>query len=298
MNIQSFIKNKINTILLIIGGIISSNMVYAEISVLDDIGHKITLKTPAKNIISLSPGLTELVFSAGGGEYLKGVVSYSNYPEAANDIPQVGSYNAVDIEKIVALNPDLILSWESGNPSMQISMLKKLGLNVFTSKPRDFSDVPSTIQRLGILMNTASLAQASAKNFNTRLENLKKRFPKTNHKKSVFVQIWDKPLMSISGEHLISKIVEQCNGENIFNKVKQLTVSLDIETVIQKDPDIILATREGNLGNSWLSQWKQWDFLTSVKNNRLYTVNPDYVVRHTPRILDGIEQVCSFIHSK
>lgn len=290
--------NIINRTLLCIFLAIYSSFIYAETSVIDDISHKITLKTPAKRIISLSPGLTELIFSAGGGEYIKGVVSYSNFPAAAKNIPQIGSYNSIDIEKIVALNPDLIVAWKSGNPPLQISKLKKLGLNVYTSETRNFNDIPSTILRLGVLMNTDSTAKRSATDFNERLNELTKRYPKTNNKKRVFIQIWNQPIMSINGKHLISKIVEHCNGENIFQNSEQFTLSLDPETIIQKNPDIIFVTREGKLGNSWLSRWKRWKFMTAVKQNQLYTVNPDYVVRHTPRILDGIEQICRFIHSK
>lgn len=296
MNTLSLIKNIKYTFSFIICLFISSNLVYAEVSVIDDIGQTIKLKTPAKNIISLSPGLTELVFASGGGDYLKGVVSYSDFPEAAKKLPQIGSYNAVDIEKIVALNPDLVVAWKSGNPPLQISKLKKLGLMVYTSETRNFDDIPSTLLRLGVLMNTTTIANQAATKFNNRLQTLKTRYPKTNDKKRVFIQIWNQPIMSINGKHLISKIVDQCNGMNIFHDTTQLTLSLDPETIIQKNPDVILVTRQGDLGNSWLSRWKQWTFLNAVKNNQLYTVNPDFVVRHTPRILDGIEQVCTSLH--
>ena len=298
MNILSSIKNTIPLSCLFISLWVTNNITYAEVSVVDDTGSKITLESPAKKIISLSPGLTELIFSAGGGDYLKGVVSYSNFPEAANKVPQIGSYNSVDIEKIVALNPDLIVAWKSGNPPLQISKLKKLGLNVYTNETRDFEGIPSTLLRLGILMNTTITANNAATKFNRRLEELSRRYPKDGLKKSVFIQIWNQPMMSINGQHLISKIVEQCNGLNIFHDTSQLTLSLDVETIIQKDPDVIFVTRQGDLGNSWLSRWKKWDFMKAVKNNRLYTVNPDFVVRHTPRILDGIEQVCGYLHSK
>lgn len=292
------IPSIINTCLLSISLIGYSNLSYAEISVVDDIDHKITLKAPAKRIISLSPGLTELIFSAGGGKYINGVVSYSNYPESAKTIPQIGSYNSIDIEKIVALNPDLIVAWKSGNPPLQISKLKKLGLNVYTSETRNFDDIPSTILRLGILMGTKDTSHKAAETFNNKLIELSKRFPKNNNKKRVFIQIWNQPIMSINGEHLISKIVEHCNGENIFQDSTQFTLSLDAETIIQKNPDVIFATREGKLGNTWLSRWKKWEFMNAVKNKQLFTVNPDHVVRHTPRVLDGIEQVCGYLHSK
>lgn len=285
-------------IVLIFINLYFSSIALTNISVVDDMGEKIELSESAQNIISLSPGLTELIYYAGGGKLLKGVVSYSDYPESAKKIPQIGSYNSIDIEKIVALKPDLVVSWKSGNPTLQISKLKKLGLKVYTSELRDFKDISSTLKRLGKLMGTVNTAEKSSIDFKMRFNALKKRFPQSKHKKNVFIQIWNQPLMSINGTHLISKIVEFCNGNNIFHETTQLTLSLDVETIIQQNPDVIIATREGELGLSWLARWKKWKFMNAVKNEQLFTVNPDHVVRHTPRVLDGIEQVCSYLHSK
>lgn len=272
------------------------NPAFAALSVTDDMGKTITLEKPAQRIISLSPGMTELLFEAGGGKKIKGVVSYSDFPKAAKSIPRVGSYNSVDIEKIVALNPDLIVAWESGNPPLQISKLKELGLTVYISEPRNFDDIPKTLNRLGRLMNTEEIAMKAVTRFNTKLKTLEQRYSKKHTKPiSVYIQIWNQPLMTINGKHLISRIVEFCNGQNIFHDVTQLTLSLDIETILEKNPDAIIVTREGELGQQWLSRWRQWDFLTAVKNEKLYTANPDHLVRHTPRILQGIEQVCGFL---
>lgn len=275
------------------------NESFAEITVVDDIGHAIKLNQPAKRIVSLSPGITELLFAAGGGANVKGVVSYSDFPEAAKKLPQVGSYNAVDIEKILSLNPDLVVAWKSGNPPLQISKLKKLGLNVFTSEPRNFDNIPDTLVRFGKLMNTESSANKAASDFQDGLSQLTQKYSKDKTKpKSVYIQIWNKPIMTINGEHLISKIFAFCNGHNIFHDVPQLTLNLDVETILQKNPDVIFVTRDGDLGEQWLSQWRKWDFLKAVESKELFAVNPDHLVRHTPRILKGIEQVCGFLHPK
>jgi len=272
------------------------NVALASISVEDDTGQHIELNKPAKRIISLSPGMTELLFAAGGGAYVKGVVSYSDFPQAAKKIQQVGSYNSVDLEKILALNPDLVVAWESGNPALQISKLKKLGLTVYISEPRNFDDIPSTLERLGTLMDTTATATSAANDFRRELAMLKQRYAKNKTiTKSVYIQIWNQPLMTINGEHLISRIIEFCNGRNIFHDVGQLTLSLDVETILAKNPDTIIVTREGDLGNEWLSRWRQWDFLNAVKNRELHTANPDHLVRHTPRIIQGITQVCGFL---
>ena len=273
-----------------------SSSCFADISVTDDLGNVVKLNFPAKRIVSLSPGTTELVFSAGGGQYVKGVVSYSDFPEAAKLIPQVGSYNAVDLEKIASLKPDLVVAWGSGNPPLQIQKLKKIGLTVFISEPREFSDIPATIKKLGILMGTEEIAEKKIDDFNSRFSQLTERYTGKYKQKSVFIQIWNKPVMSISGEHLISKIIKNCNGVNIFENYPQLTLTPSIETIIAKNPDYIIASRQGELGDKWLKRWEQWKFLTSVKNHQLITANPDNLVRHTPRILDGMAEVCALIN--
>jgi len=270
---------------------------YAEITVIDDAGEVISLKQAAKRVISLSPGTTELIFSAGGGHLIKGAVSYSDYPEAAKRIPQIGSYNAVDLEKIVSLNPDLIIAWQSGNPPLQISKLKKMGLTVFISEPRELSDIPSSIKKFGILLATETTADKAINKFNARLNELTNKYTGKFKTKSVFIQIWNTPIMSINGQHLISKIVANCNGRNIFTDYPQLTLTPSVETVISANPDVIIASRQGNLGEKWLRQWRKWHFLSAVKKHRLFTANPDNLVRHTPRILNGMEEVCALINA-
>ncbi len=268
--------------------------IQARINIIDDSGQNISLKQPARRIISLSPGITELVFAAGGGNKLIGVVSYSDYPPQAKKIPQIGSYDSLDIERILALQPDLVIAWKSGNPEHQIQQLQQLGLTVYISEPRDFMQIPQTIRKLGLLSGTEPTAQQSATDFIKRFEQLKTRYKKDPHKKRLktFIQIWNNPLMSVNGEHLISRVIEFCGGENIFAQAKGLTSTPSIEAILEEDPQVIIATGMAESSKQWLQRWLQWPFIRAVKNNRLYAVNPDHLVRHTPRILQGINEVC------
>lgn len=267
------------------------------ISVIDDEGNVISLNQPARRVISLSPGITELLYAAGGGDYVKGVVSFSNYPGEAKNLPEVGSYNALDLEKILALNPDLVVAWKSGNPYLQISKLKKLGLTIYLSEPVEISDIPLSITRLGQLMGTEEAAEDSVSTFNSRFKLLKSSYPAVKEPIRVFIQIWNNPLMSVSGKHLISKVISLCGGENIFTQYPGLTLNPDIETVLQRNPEVIIATGMADTAQQWLTRWKSWAYLDAVKNERLYSVNPDLLVRHTPRILDGMEEVCGLLYT-
>jgi len=296
-----FLRRGIEGVVLLIILLISSHC-YAQIEVYDDTGQLVSLDKPARSVISLSPGLTELVYAAGGGGNIVATVSYSDYPEAAKKLPRVGSYNALDIEQILALNPDLIIAWKSGNPKSKINQLKRLGLKVYISEPINFDDIPDTIKKFGKLFNIDSIADKNAKKFEKQFNALKKQYQSTHsdnkkHQKqqTTFIQIWNNPLMSINHQHLISKVISFCGGQNIFSDAKNLTYSPDIESILKQNPDIIIATDIAEKSEIWLNRWKQWPFLSAVKNNRLYSVNPDHLVRHTPRILLGIKVVCELI---
>ncbi len=270
----------------------------AQIQLDDDTGQTITLTRPARKIISLSPGLTELVYAAGGSDFIKGVVSYSDFPEHAKTLPRIGSYNALDIEGILVLQPDLIIAWKSGNPKHQIEQLKRLGLTVYISEPRDLTDIPDTIIRLGKLMATNDIAKQYARNFTRQLNELKQRYKTAINKEQArtFIQIWNNPVMSVNEEHLISRVISLCGGENIFAQANSLTYSPNMESILELNPEIIIATGMADTSELWLKRWQQWPFLSAVKNNRLYAVNPDHLVRHTPRILLGIKEVCQLIN--
>lgn len=284
--------NMMSRLLLLILALLPG-LLHAAVTVNDDAKQTVVLDKPAKRVVSLSPGMTELIFAAGGGDKIKGVVSFSDFPPEAKNIPQIGSYNAIDIEQIVALNPDLVVAWQSGNPPQQISRLKQLGVTVYISEPRRFADIPRTLRNLGQLLGTGSTADNAARQFESKLTALRHRYSADKAiAKTVFIQIWDQPIMSVSGEHLISRIVEFCHGQNVFHETNQLTLSLSAETVLQKNPDVILVTREGELGQKWLMRWKPWEFMSAVKNDQLFMANPDYLVRHTPRVIQGIKQVC------
>jgi len=273
-----------------------SSPILSNISVVDDLGNQVTLKSPAKRVISLSPGITELIFTAGGGNILKGVVSYSNFPEAAKSIPQIGSYNALDLEAILNLKPDLIISWKSGNPELQVKKLLQLGLNVYVSEPKNFDAITKNIRHFGILMNTEKIANTAASEFETSLNQIINQYSNRYPKKSVFIQIWHQPIMSISGQHLISQIVGICNGVNIFNNYPQLTLTPSTESIISTNPDVIIVSRDGDEGKKWLDVWRKWPFINAVKQNQLLAINADNLVRYTTRIIPGIREVCSRIN--
>ena len=274
--------------------------VLSQISIKDDTQQTISLEQPAQRIISLSPGITELVFAAGGGDKLIGAVSYSDYPLKAKNIPRIGSYDSLDIEQILALQPDLVIAWKSGNPDHQIQQLQSLGLKVYITEPENFASIPKTLRKFGQLMGSNEKAETSARQFEQKFNALKKQYQNKQNQPKIrtFIQIWNNPLMSVNGQHLISKVIEFCGGSNVFAQARTLTSTPSIEAILAKDPQVIIATGMADSSRQWLKRWQQWPFLSAVKNKRLYAANPDHLVRHTPRILLGIEEVCELIQKQ
>ena len=266
----------------------------ASISVVDDSGRTVDIERAAQRIISLAPHVTESLFAAGAGNKVIGAVSYSDYPEAAKKIPRVGGYPSLDLEKIVSLKPDLVIAWTSGNNAKQIEKLISLGLTVFMSEPRYPEDIAKTIQRFGKLAGTNDIASKSYADFMQHYKSLKNRYS-NKEKIKIFYQIWNKPLMTISGEHLISDIIELCGGENVFAKLKILTPRISLESVLATNSEVIVSGGMGKARPDWLDDWKNWPALPAVKNKQLYFVEPSLMQRVGPRILDGADKLCEIL---
>jgi len=257
----------------------------------DDAGRMLVLPHPAQRVVSLAPHLTELMFAAGAGSHLVGTVEFSSYPEAAKGIPRIGDSALLDLERIVALKPDLILVWQHGNAQRQLDKLLSLGIPVFYNQPDRLTDVARSIEKLGRLAGTEAIASAVARAFVAREAELRKRYA-ARPPVRVFYQIWEKPLMTINNDHLISDVIHLCGGQNVLGDLKQLVSVISTEAVLEADPEVIAgATAEPNMRDN-LDNWKVWPRILAVKRDNLFVIHTDLVSRHTPRVLDGAQQMC------
>lgn len=276
---------------LLVGAFATVGVAQAAISVKDGAGRTISLAQPARRIVSLSPHTTENLFAAGAGAYIVGVVSYSDFPAAAAKIRRVGDANNLDLEAIVALRPDLIVAWDSGNSKGQIEKLQQLGLVVYASEPRRINDVPVDIEALGRLAGTEPAARQAAATFRATYAQLRKQYAE-RRSVSVFFEIWNRPLMTINGSHLISDVISLCGGKNVFAEVSALAAEINTEAVMVADPQVIIVSSAGERRAPWLDEWRRMSQLQAVKKGRLFAVRPDLITRPTPRILDGARMIC------
>ena len=266
----------------------------AEIRLTDDSGRSVALKQPARRIISLTPHMTELLFAAGAGGHVVGTVEYSNYPVEAQRIARIGDSAQLDLERIVALKPDLIVVWQYGNAQRQLDKLLRLGIPVYYNEPRRLADIARAIEQLGRLAGTEMVALPAARAFVARAAELRQRYA-GRAEVAVFYQIWDKPLMTVNGDHLISDVMRLCGGRNVFADLKLLTPEITAEAVLAADPEAIggVSAEAGQAED--LDQWKKWPRLKAVARNNLFAIHSDLISRNTPRVLDGAQQLCGHL---
>ncbi len=264
----------------------------AALTVEDFEGREVVLRAPAQRIVALAPHLVENLFSAGAGGRLVGVVSSSDFPAPALKVTRVGDFQNWSLETIVALQPDLVLLWSSGNGVESAATLERLGIPVFISELRTLEDIGRAIRAYGTLAGTAAIADAEAARFDAEVAALRE----TNAEKSilqVFYQVWNKPLQTLNGEHFISRVIELCGGRNAFGDAPFLAPKINIESVLQRDPDVIIASGMSDARPGWLDDWLRWPQLSAVRNQQLYGVNPDHIQRPTVRSLEGARVICN-----
>ena len=271
--------------------LLAAGSAQAAIDIADDTGQALHLAQPAKRIVSLAPHITEMLFAAGAGDRVVGAVQYSDYPEAAKKIARVGGYTSVDMEKVAALKPDLVVAWKSGNRGAHLDKLRALGIPVFINEPRRIDDVARSIAQLGKLAGTDSAGEAAAQAFRKRHAALAAKYS-ARPPVRIFYEAWNRPLMTINGEHLISDVIRLCGGDNVFAKLPMLAPTIDAEAVLAAMPEVIVASGMGEGRPEWLDDWRKWTKLPAVAQGNLFFIPPDQIQRHTPRILDGAERLC------
>lgn len=262
------------------------------LDVVDDTGATLRLARPAARIVSLAPHVTELLFAAGAGERVVGAVAFSDHPAEAQALPRVGDTHALDLERIVALDPDLVVAWRSGSPGAQLDVLRALGIPVYWSEPRTLDAIGDAIERIGALAGTDAAARQAARAYRERLAALRER-GRGRAPVDVFHQIWDQPLMTVNGRHLISQVIVLCGGRNVFSALPPLAPQISAEAVLEADPEVIGTAGSGSPRDAGLGAWLAWPQLTAVARGNLYVVGHEEISRSTPRILDGAERICA-----
>ena len=254
----------------------------------DDRGVTISLERPPERIVTLAPHLAEIVFAAGAGAKLVGVSTFTRHPAEAERLPIVASYGRVDIERLIALRPQLVLAWRSGNSALQIRRLERFGLAVFVTETRSLADIPRIVRLVGALAGSAGLAEARARQFDSEVADLRRRHA-GERRIAVFLEIWHAPMLTVNGEHLASDALRLCGGRNVFAGAKALTPLVSRELLLAAQPEAIITAGSGAEAPH---AWRGLESLAAVRDRKIYAVDPDLLYGQGPRFLEGVRALC------
>ena len=278
---------------------LAATVIAAPVGVVDDAGRELRLDRPPARIVTLAPSLTELVFAAGGGGAIVAVDSNSDHPAAARTIPRIGDVSRIDVERLLALKPDLVVVWRHGNTNRELEQLESAGIRLFRLEPQRLDDVVAAIERLGRVLGTEATAAPAAAALRGRLATLRRRHA-GDAPVRVFYQVWSSPLMTINGRQIVSEVIEVCGGRNVFGTLAPLVPQVAIESVLAADPEAIFTADER--GHTALlrrdreapafAAWQRHPRLAAVRGRWLYVLNGDAISRQGPRIFDGVGAVC------
>lgn len=261
----------------------------------DDRGVVVRLAAPAHRIVALAPNLTELTYAAGAGERLVGVARFSDYPAAARRVMQVGDASRVDVERIVALKPQLVLAWKSGNQAGDIRKLSRLGHAVFVTEPVHLADIARLLRAIGALAGTEAAAERAARAFEQSVRSLRVRYAGAPKVRALY-EVWPRPFITVSGHHMISDVIALCGGENVFADARGLTPSISLEAVVAARPDVVVGGARAGSEADFRREWRSSP-VAVLRSLPAFYVDPDLIQRQTPRILEGAKTICAALDS-
>lgn len=249
---------------------------------------------PAQRVISLAPHATEIAYAAGLGDKLIAVSEMSDYPSQADTLEKVSNYQGIKLERIIALQPDLVIAWPAGNPAKELEKLKQFDVPIYYSTTGSLEDIASNIEQLSQYSENPQVGQKAADDFRSQLEALKEKY-NTENKVRYFYQLSEKPIITVAGKNWPSEVFSFCGGENIFTDSGSPYPQVSIEQVITRQPEVIFTSRHAMSNDGMWSEWK--NELPALKNGHIWSLNADWINRPTPRTLNAITEVCEHFES-
>ena len=260
------------------------------ITVRDDAGDPVILHRPAQRVISLAPHATEMLFAVGAGTAVIATVARSDWPPEARALPQVGDANALDLERIVMLEPDLVIAWPYTAPS-HLAALRRRNVRVFMSDPKTIPGIAANMERLAALAGTSAVATARIAEVHAQHAALRSKYQSLPSLR-VFYQVWHEPLYTIGGRHLITEAIRLCGGENVFASLRLPAPSVTVEAVVAARPEVIVGGDDDGRRPLWLDNWSRWKSIPAVRDGNLFAADGNLLHRPGPRFLEGVEALC------
>ena len=263
----------------------------------DSLGRKVVLGSAPKRIVALAPSITEMIYFLGLDDTLVGVTRFSYFPEEAREKPRVGTYTDINVEKVVALDPDLVIATADGNRREDVEMLVEAGIPVYVVNPRRINQVLEAIQSVGDVCGVSPTAKALVGSLRKRVEKVEEAV-RGKGRPLVFLVINTKPLMSVNRSTTHHDVIELAGGRNLAEDQPVTYPRLSLEEVIRRGPEVIIISSmdRGREHERARRQWFRWTTIPAVQNRRVYAINSDLIDRAAPRVVSGLEQMARLIH--
>ncbi|HYK26195.1 MAG TPA: helical backbone metal receptor [Steroidobacteraceae bacterium] len=266
----------------------------ANVVVTDDTGRRLTVPAPPLRIASLAPNVTAMLFAAGAGAAVVATTEYSSEPPAAQRIPRVGDANAIDLERLVALRPDVIVAWPGGENPAEIDRIGRLGIPIYRERVAALADLSASLRRLGALAGTREAANREAAAIDARIAALTHRYAGAQPV-TALLQVWSRPIYTVGGPHLLTDALRVCGARNVFGDLRQLGPAVSTEAVIARDPQVIIAVAPRAESASWLAEWRRFPELRAVASGNLVAFPDQRLTRMGPGVLEATEELCKAV---
>ena len=265
----------------------------------DSLGRNVILYSSPTRIISLAPSITEMIYFLGLGDRLVGVTRFSYFPKEAQKKPKVGAYTDINVEKVITLNPDLVIATADGNRRGDVEMLEQAGIPVYVVNPRKVNQVLDTIERLGEVCGVTDRAKRLVGYLRERVARVVKTVRNKGRPLALLI-INVKPLMSVNQSTIHHNIIQLAGGKNIAGDQPITYPKLSMEEVIRRRPDVIIISsmERGGEFEKARKEWYQWPTLPAVQKGQVYLIDSDLIDRAAPRIVNGLEEMARLIHSE
>ncbi len=266
-------------------------------TVTDQMGRRVAVPKKPERIVSLAPSITEIIFALDQGHRLKGVTTYSDFPPEAQKLPKVGSYVQLDLEKIVALKPDLCIAIKDGNPIAVARRLEALNIPVYAVNPKNLETVMQTVREIGGLLNVEKKADKLVHSMNRRIQKVKSLVSQTTYRPRVFFQIGVSPIVSVGTHTFSNELIVLAGGKNVARGPIAYP-RFSIEQVLALSPEVIIITSMARAAvfRQVKAQWSRWQSLPAVRNHHIYIEDSNLFDRPTPRLVNGLELMVRLIH--
>jgi iron complex transport system substrate-binding protein len=260
----------------------------------DDAGELVAIGAAPCRIVSLAPGTTAMLFAAGAGHCLVGTIAHSTEPAEAARLPIIGDAETLDFEQLLSLRPTVVVVAVDVVQRARIDRIRALGIPVYQVHVTRLAGMPESLRRLGELTGTREVANRKASELDAALAELGSR-DRSRAPIRVLYQIWDRPIYTIGGRHVITDALQLCGAVNIFSDLGTAAPAITREAAVLRDPELILASAPPGASDDWIAEWRRFPAMTAVRNDALVSYVDERIDRMGPSVIDATGNLCAVI---